>query len=228
MRKDIEIHINTGDLSFDHGTIPVGCEFQWVDNPGALTRYIYGEIVVPSSLSTKHIIEYGINAIIPYTPIYKEFYIRIKRQVDENNYSYLQNPVDGTEWFLAQSGLNGSEYKNIFASELPLISVDKFLCKPQNGAINIYAPGITDFNIVPALRQNTNMMLACCPTNNYRYPLTGVGLIRWVKSNIDNTNLAEVLQKQFGDDGTPVITAKYNYETMKLDLKLDTANVDNL
>lgn len=226
MRKDIEIHINTGDLSFTHGKLPVKYEFQWVDNPGALTRYIYGEITVPYSLTVNHIMEKGLNIDIPYTPAYKEFYIRIKRQIDSNNYSYVQNPVDGTEWFLAQAGLHGKRCRNIFASELTLISLRGFFCKPTNGIMRVYATGRTDFNIVPALRQNTNMMLSCLPTNNYRYPLTGVGLIKWTKGNLDKSDLAEVLQQQFTADGTPVISAQYNYDTMSMDLKLDTANVD--
>lgn len=226
MRKDIEIHINTGDLAFTHGNTPVIYEFQWVDNPGSLTRYLYGEITVPSALTVKTIFEKGLNITIPYTPIYKEFYIRIKRSVDQENYSFVQNPVDGSEWFLVQAGLYGKQCRNIFASELPLISLEHFYCRIQDKDIRIYASGRTDFNIVPALRQNTNMMLACLPTNNYRYPLTGVGLVRWTKSNIDNSGLADILQQQFSNDGTPVISAKYNYDTMKLDIKLDTANVD--
>jgi hypothetical protein len=227
MRKDIEIHINTGDLAFTHGDTPVTYEFQWVNNPGSLTRYIYGEIIVPSTLSVKHIMDKGLNVTIPYTPVYKEFYIRIKRQLDAENYSYVQNPVDGSDWFLVQTGLYGGRCKNVFASELSLISFDNFYCKVFENTIRIYAAGKTDFNIVPALRQNTNMMLSCIPTNNYRYPLVGVGLIKWTKSNIDKTDLAETLQRQFTNDGTPVISATFNYDTMNLDLKLDTANVDN-
>ena len=146
--------------------------------------------------------------------------------MDQENYSFVQNPVDGSEWFLVQAGLYGKQCRNIFASELPLISLEHFYCRIQDKDIRIYASGRTDFNIVPALRQNTNMMLACLPTNNYRYPLTGVGLVRWTKSNIDNSGLADILQQQFSNDGTPVISAKYNYDTMKLDIKLDTANVD--
>lgn len=226
MRKDIEIHINTGDLSFTHGKLPVKYEFQWVDNPGSLTRYIYGEIIVPSSLTANYILEEGINVDIPYTPIYKEFYVRIKRRVDDSNYSYVQNPIDGTEWFLVQAGLYGKACRNIFASELTLISLRGYYFKHADGIMRLYACGRTDFNIVPALRQNTNMMLSCVPTNNYRYPLTGVGLIKYTKGNLDSSDLADILQKQFTADGTPVISAQYNYETMNMDIKLDTANVD--
>lgn len=226
MRKDIEIHINTGDLSFTHGKLPVKYEFQWVDNPGSLTRYIYGEIIVPSSLTVNHILENGVNVDIPYTPIYKEFYVRIKRRVDDSNYSYVQNPTDGTEWFLVQAGMHGKSCRNVFASELTLISLRGYFFKHVDGIMRLYACGRTDFNIVPALRQNTNMMLSCVPTNNYRYPLTGVGLIKYTKGNLDNSDLAGVLQKQFTADGTPVISAQYNYETMNMDIKLDTANVD--
>lgn len=226
MRRDIEVHINTGDVVLTQINKIIEYPFQWVNNTNGLQRYIYGEVIIPANISFDSIMKGGICFSIPYTAQYKEFYIRIKRVFDSNNYMYVQNPVNGSEWFLAQVGLYGARNTNVYASQLMLISKGPLLGYIAGGVIMLYSAYRKDFKISPALNQNMNMMLACNPTNNYRFPLTGVGLIKWIKSNIINTNLADVLQREFSGDGTPVISADYDFDTKQLKLKLDTSNVD--
>ena len=227
MRKDIEIHINTGDI------FPVAQNsfesrgFAWVSNPGGLTRYIYGEITIPASLPVSVIKRDGLVVIIPYTGKYKEFYVRVKRVFSENDYEYLQNPVNGTEWFLVRVAMYGCDTPvNAFASQLRKISDGAFLFRFDGAYANIYSALQSDVNIIQANRQNANLMLACVPTNNYRYPITGVGLIRWINSNMVGDKLPNVLRAEFADDGTPVISASFNFDNMGLSLQLDTTNVD--
>ena len=71
-----------------------------------------------------------------------------------------------------------------------------------------------------------NMMLACNPTNNYRYPLTGVGVRSWINSRAINSDMISVLRDEFENDGTPVISAAYDFNTKKLNIELNTDNVD--
>ena len=51
MRKDIEIHIGTGDITLPSKNNYTLRDFQWVSNKTGLSRYIYGEVIVPSNLS---------------------------------------------------------------------------------------------------------------------------------------------------------------------------------
>lgn len=227
MRKDIEIHINTGDITLSPHNKFTLRPFNWVENEAGLMRYIYGEITLPATLSEDVVRKGGIYTTIPYTPIYEEFYVRIKREYTDGSYTYLQNPVDGTEWFLVQAAKYGGTFANIYASELFTISETSFYLKLNRGIVELYSSSESDMNIVKANRQNANLLLKCIPTNCYRYPLTGVGLIRWTQSNIDHTALANVLQREFEEDGVKVNNASYDFETNDLHLDLDTTNVDN-
>lgn len=226
MRRDIEIHISTGDIALVSQEKYTLYDFSWVTNPNGLTRYIYGEITVPAAIPEDVIRNKGLYTVIPYTGKYKEFYVRIKRVYSETNHDYLQNPVDGSEWFLVKYAMYGGNLTNAFASQLRKISNNAFLLRFNNGEAQIFSAEVMDLNIVKANRQNTNMMLACVPTNNYRYPVTGIGLIRWSQSNMLGANLSTILQREFSDDGTPVISADYNFNTRQLSLRLDTTNVD--
>lgn len=228
MRKDIEIHINTGDITLPAKNRTVLRDFRWVERPTDMEqRYLYGEVTIPATQSEESIKTKGVYIVISYTPIYKEFKLRFKREYGSEHDTYMTNPVDGTEWFLVQAGVYGQKVANIYASELITISEDRFYCTFNCGLVTLYSGNESDFNIINANTQNKNMMLACVPSNNYRYPLLGVGLIRWANSKIDVAGLAEVLQSEFSNDGTPVISAEYDHEQRKLYLELDTSLVDS-
>lgn len=228
MRKDIEIHINTGDITLPAKNRTVFRKFQWVDRPDDKEqRYIYGEVVLPATLSEESITSKGVYVVIPYTPIYKEIRLRFKREYGNEFDCYIKNPVDGTEWFTLQTAVYGQNQRNVFASELIEVSEDRFYLMFDEGLVRIFSGNESDLNIIKANTQNKNLLLACIPSNNYRYPLIGVGLVRWANSTVDVSSLASVLQKEFADDGTPVKSAEYNHELRHLNLILDTATVDS-
>lgn len=224
MRKDIEIHIATGDIVLLSKKQYELRDFQWVDNPTGLSRYIYGEIIVPSNYSEQSIKRNGLYTVIPYTPRYKEFMIRVKRLYENGSYEFIQNPVDGTECFLVKAGLYGKESKNIYASQLLMLSDNDFYISFNSGVANIFSASESDLNIVKADRQNSNMLLACVPTNNYRYPLSGVGLVRWTNGNVDYTKLADRIESEFSDDGMAVNNASFDYDTKQLSIDATTPN----
>lgn len=219
MRKDIEIHIGTGDITLPSKNNYQLRDFQWVQNPTGLSRYIYGEIIVPSNLSANTLYNKGVYTAIPYTPIFKEFMVRIKRLYENGLYEYLQNPADGTEWFVVKCNLYGTNgQKNICASQLKMIADNDYYFQFDKGTLNIYSALGSDLNIVKANRQNSNMLLACVPTNNYRYPISGVGLIRWMNGNMDYTSLADTIKSEFTDDGVVVNSASFDYDTHQLSM----------
>lgn len=218
MRKDIEIHIGTGDITLPSKNSYTLRNFQWVSNPTGLSRYIYGELIVPSNLSEQSIKKNGVYVSIPYTPKYKEFMVRVKRLYDNGSYEFIQNPTDGSEWFLVKVAQYGVNVKNAIASQLLTISESDFYFQFDGGVANLYSALESDLHIVKADRQNSNMLLACVPTNNYRYPLSGVGLVRWTNGNMDYTHLAERIESEFSDDGMSVNSASFDYDTKQLSI----------
>lgn len=228
MRRDIEIHINTGDTTLSTPPKVTLRSFRWLEQPvGLEQRYLYGEVVLPSSLSDKTIVSQGIYVEIPYTPVYKEIRLRFRKEYGGELDSFVKNPENGTDWYVVQAGMYGNSPRNLYASELMAISEDTCFLSFDSGIVRLYSASQSDFNIVNANTQNKNLMLACIPGNNYRYPLTGVGLVRWANSKIDVSNLADILQKEFSQDGTPVKSASYNHTLRQLNLILDTSNIDN-
>lgn len=226
MRRDIEVKASTCDMTLVNNRRFVIYPFEWVTNPTGLQRYIYGEITVPAYVPENTLRQNGMYITVPYTPIYKEFMVRIKRMIGATSFTYLQNPVDGSDWFLAKVGMYGMEVQNAYASQLMLVSEGSLHVRVDGGTVVLYDAEELDFNIIKANRQNGNMLLKCVPTNNYRYPVTGVGLIRWTNSNIEYTRLSEILQREFQDDGVTVMDASYDFDTKDLYLDLDTTFVD--
>lgn len=219
MRKDIEIHIQTGDVAIKSKDGLKLRPFRWVEQPELLSRYIYGEIDVPYTVTERIIRSQGLACSIPYTPKYKEFMIRIRRVNDDGFSTYLMNKTDGSQWFLVKSAKYGGELKNVFASELASISEDAFFISLNDSYARIYSNGRSDFNIVPASRQNANCLLACYPGGNYRYPLTGIGLARWINSNgAASASLTQTLQDEFRLDGVSIKNAAFNYDTNQMEL----------
>ncbi len=219
MRRDIEIHIQTGDVAIDPKNKPQFKEFRWVEQPTLLSRYIYGEIDVPYTISERTILSQGLYFIVPYTPKYKEFMIRVRRISDDGVFAYVTNETDGSQWFLVKAQICGGELENVFASALPTISETGFYVTLKDGFAQLYSSSQSDFNIVKAGRQNANCLLACFPGNNYRYPLTGVGLARWINSNnVSATSLTQVLQDEFSADGVTIKNAAFNYDTKQMEL----------
>lgn len=227
MRQDIEIHINTGDITLSSKQRVILHDFKWVErSENQEQRYLYGEITIPATILEDTVVNQGIYLEIPYIPIYKEFKVRIKRQYTDEDFSYIRNPKDGSDWFVVQSALYGGELRNIFASELLAISEGTLFLAFNGGTLQLYSGYKSDVNIIKANWQNRNLLLKCVPGNSFRYPLTGVGLIRWTNSNISVSKLAQVLKEQFLEDGTPVISARYDFDNKQLYINIDTSNVD--
>lgn len=225
MRRDIELHIKTNDITLVATNKTRVRTFRWVNNPSGLSRYIYGEIDVPAVVSETKIRENGVFVNIPYTPKYKEFMVRVRRVFDDGSYIYLYNRKDGSEWFLAQAGMYGGEKKNCYASLLYTISEGTYYLSLKDEVATIYSSIQSDFNIVDANRQNANCLLACFPSNSYRYPLTGVGLARWINAhNINAGNLAEIINREFAEDSVVVKNATYNYDTQQMEMDLDASS----
>ena len=184
MRKDIEIHINTGDINlvarnqFSHQS------FMWVDNPGGLSDCVYGEIEIPYSLSEDSVFDNGLYVRIPYKPVYRKLKLCVKKS---NSDSYMRNRENNDIWFSVKAGFYGGSVDDVFASQLQLINPDSYLVEFNKNFATaiIYSAIQSDLNVIEVNRQNANLLLKCAPTNNYRYPVSGVGLVKFINSNVN-------------------------------------------
>lgn len=216
MRKDIQFSIDIQDMPIKPTNKYTAYPLQWIERPASgLSRYIYGEVKLPMSVSEESIVKNGLVIKIPYTPQYKEFQVRICRESYNGDTLPIYNPVDGSEWFVVQ----GANSKNLFASQLMLLSEEAFDMQFNGKFLVAYDADKRDVVIAKASRQNANHLLACYPGNNYRYPLAGVGLGRWINSNaINSSKLADRISAQFKEDGVSIRTASLNFDTMQINI----------
>lgn len=206
MRKDIEININTGDIILMPRPYSPPCPFKLVDYPEGLSRYAYAEVEIPQSMSNSNLLVDGVCVSIPYMPLYKEFMIRFRRKLSD----------ELSEWRVVTGGAYGGDVRNLYLSELFAISESDFLLRIEGDTVRLYSAGNLDFNIIQCDRQNANMLLACAPTNNYRYPVSGVGLIRWVNGTVNDGTLTDTLIKEFSEDGMTINNASFDSDSKQL------------
>ena len=223
---------------------PLMKAFRWLDEvpEGHLQSYLYGEVEVSAYLPEKLLLKEGVNVAIDYTPIFKPFMLRFKRIYDDGAFEYVVNPVLGGIWFPVKSAVYGERnnpVENIHASELIRIDEQFYYLYFERvseliagetvthltGNLRIFSACQMDFNIKRADHQNGNLLLKCVPTNNYRYPLSGVGLIRWTNGDLSQSKLATTIQSEFADDKVIVRSARFNNDTNQLAID---ANFDDL
>lgn len=225
MRRDIQVNTSISDMVLKnqnrHSTYP----FEWVSE-GDL--WINSQITIPSTLDTDKLQVDGVKVEIPYTPIYKPFKVRIVRQYDNKTFVPVVNPVDGSEWFAVHTKLWKQKECVLKASQLVMVNADTYILQLNydKGLAYIWSSNDSDVVNVAANIQNRNLMLQCIPTNNYRYPTSGVGLVRFLHANLSQTNLGTILQKEFEADKVAVKSASFNSFTGDIDMDLDFSEAD--
>ena len=96
----------------------------------------------------------------------------------------------------------------------------------KDGICFLWSANNSDVANVAANIQNRNLMLQCVPSNNYRYPTSGVGLVRFLHANLSQTTLANVLQDEFKADKVTVKSAAFDSYTGDIELDLDFTEAD--
>lgn len=214
MRRDVKIGVETKDLLLARLHLYTH-KFAWVTNEVGLNQRVYGEVTLNEGAASQQALKEGVVTHIPYTPLYKDVSVRIKRFVGGRE-EFVLNPTDGSVWFDS----------TIKASELVSISRDLFHIVFVDGEARFYSGYVSDFIVELANNQNSRMLLECVAGNNYRHPLSGVGLIHFTNSNMNQEELSRVLQNEFENDGVKVKSASYDFDKKDLLLDLDTENVD--
>ena len=218
MRTDIKIDTKLNDIVLQNTYKSKQCEFQWIKEDDLA---IYAQITLPKDIDSKKLQETGVLVTIPYTPVYKFMRIRF---VKSNTHIY--NPSTGKEWFDVYAKIYNCTEKQLYASELVIIHRHTYCVSINNNQVYIWSSLSSDFTNSPANIQNRNLLLQCVPSNTYRYPTSGVGLIKYINANLGQSDLAERLQSEFAAEKVRVVNAAFNSTTGHLDLDLDFSEAD--
>lgn len=214
MRRDIHINTEINDLEFANADTREPMTFRWTIEQDL---NVIGEIVLSRNYNINLLYSEGVIVAIPYLPIYKTVKFRVLQTTNDNRYEPVVNLRNNTEYF----DLVSSDGKSLYASQLPAISLDLFCVAITDYRMVAYSGKQTDFEIINADLQNRDMLLQCVESNNYRYPTSGVGLIRYLHSNIANSDLASKLYSEFEADGVKIRNAAFDAEKGKLELDLN-------
>lgn len=225
MRRDIQINTSISDMVLKGQSWLSTYPFTWVSESDL---YLLGEITIPHTFDVNKLQTEGVKVEIPYTPIYKPFKVRIMRQFDANNSMAVINPVNGSEWFEVHTKLWNQQNTQLCASQLIVVSQDTYIVQLDNtnGVGYIWSANNTDAVNVAANIQNRNLLLQCIPSNSYRYPTSGVGLVRFLHANLSQTILANILQDEFKADKVTVKGAAFDSYTGDIELDLDFSEAD--
>lgn len=206
-RQDISVNPEYGELNLARNiTSKIMYDFAMCSSIEGLDNdnFCYGEITVPPNFEQGYKKENGIYVRIPYIPKFKKLKIRFVFSGTEEFPEYLINRFDNQIWFDTQ--VNASEMISINHDFVFNLVID-------NGKINVFSGFDTDFSISPSLNQNKAFLLKAFPGALYPYPTTGVGILDYMSGNIANSELADILQKQFEADGMTVNNASVDQET---------------
>ena len=231
MKQDIHINVDSKDVVLKRNvpTNTVIYETVWGKLFDTDTDdLLYANVIVPwkyeGTVKISQDGNYTCHAHIPYCPNECDFMIRIV--IDKGGVYELANPAQLLIAPCISNLENFSLFEPIYACKLPLISIEGYftiMFRKESAyydtVARIYSFGITDLNVCLALPQESHLLSICDYGKLYRYPLTGVGITRYINSIVAHTNLAEKTQNEFMADNIPVYSASFNAITGKLSVQ---------
>ena len=223
MRRDIHVNTQLGDIVLQDRNILGTYPFEWIGEEDLVLK---GQLTLPGNYDINTLYFKGVRVSIPYTPIYKPMQIRIVRDYGDGVTRTVINPVNRSEWFDIRTKLYGKSDLQIRAPQLLMISMGDYLIQIDNNTAYIWSNIDSDLCNINANYQNRNLLLQCVPSNNYRYPTSGVGLVRFLHSNLSQAKLADKLDSEFKADKVTVKNASFNSFTGNLEMDLDFTEAD--
>ena len=224
MRQDIVMDPQGGEmLTQDHLATKSFCDFAFIEAPLTedTVQWRYAEARVPAGFEALLRSGAGLYVRIPYTAQYKGLKLRLAVYNAAGGVEYLINRGTNGVWFEIRRPV-GRELQKVRLSELALIDDDGcFLLQPSGEALAVYSAAQTDLRLGAAKSQNEVFLLKAAPGTLYQHPTTGVGLIDFLHSNLENNALAERLQREFANDGMLVRNAYMDTATGELLLDIE-------
>ena len=176
----------------------------------------YGEVSVPAGFTGLDGDGRGIHVRIPYTPDMRRLAVRFVIEHDLGGTEYLKNPATGRHWFPVMAEAEGGS-ADIALAAFPTLNTDGiYRLQPREGFLAVYSGEDTDFGIGVAKAQNETFLLKASAGNLYQHPTTGVGLIDYLHSSLENNGLAAKLQSEFSADRVIIKNAYMDSATGEL------------
>lgn len=224
-RQDINMDASYGEVNFrDNLTSKQIYSFTCLDEIREDTgRFFYGEISVPGNFGDRYNNDSGIHVHIPYIPEYKELKIRFFLDKGNGESSYMINRSNNSIWFTVLTPDMGTVYLSAFRT---INEQNNFNLLLHKGSLLLYSADETDFIIKPSLEQTKVFLLKASAGNLYQHPTTGVGLIKYLHGNFENSNLPAKLQSEFQADGMVIRNAFMDSSTGELLLDVEEKQAD--
>jgi len=155
-RQDIEIDAEYGEVNTTDGLVSkVVHDFallgrvEGVDND----LYAYGEIAVPQDFGSRYSDSAGVHIMIPYTPSYKQLFVRFRVESGSGDTEYLVNPSDNRIWWTLRRENERGEPTQIRLAEFVALNANgNFNLLVRRGYLAVYSGEETDFVFRPALK----------------------------------------------------------------------------
>ena len=185
-------------------------------------------IIIPSAY--RRLVEYADNEMTlrfksAYKPDTRHFRIR-PVALEDGRYSQFDciREEPGVPAF--SYALSKNIAAPIAASVLPFIDIDgefvaRFMRNEKYKAVDkayVYSSKQSDIAVDYSDSQASQLLSICNPGNLYRYPLTGVGITRYLNAVIQHSDLDTVLEEQFDGDGKPLQSAEFDNTSGQLDV----------
>lgn len=176
----------------------------------------YGEIAVPEGFAGLGDDSRGVHVRIPYLPDVRRLVVRFIVENGSGSTEYLKNPATGKPWFPVMAETEAGTADIPLSAFFALNGNGIYRLLPREGFLAIYSGEDTDFGIGAAKAQNETFLLKASAGNLYQHPTTGVGLIDYLHSSLENNGLAAKLQSEFSADKVIVKNAYMDSQTGEL------------
>lgn len=106
------------------------------------------------------------------------------------------------------------------AYQIPLVSLGVlFVYVDADKILHFSNATMADLTVGEARHQNSLMTLVCNPGNYHRFPVSGVGLCRYLHGRMVEPDFASRVQDEFNNDGVTVTDLQYNHTTGEINIK---------
>lgn len=192
MRTDIKFDNGQFTLSLSSSMPQYTVDWEWVDE----SDYdLYGVVRLPYTNGLRNL-ETGIGVRIPFKTSTKRVSVSFVLTGVEGDSELINARTNNPVFELLD--VNGNRIK---ASYLPVYAMSgQYRLTIKDGNIYLSDYYERDLAMIESLEQNKRFLLECTPGNLYQFPTTGVGVFRYLNSNLRSSGLAERIKSQFNAD----------------------------
>lgn len=181
----------------------------------------YGEITVPVGFVYTYNDGKGFHVRIPYTPDMRRLTVRLVMESGSGGTEYLRNPATGKHWFPSWRRRKPALAGIACLHFSPSMRRESTTCCHGTVTLPCTAAQETDFEIGAAKAQNETFLLKASAGNLYQHSTTGVGLVDYLHSSLENNGLAAKLQSEFLSDKVVIKNAYMDSATGELLLETE-------